>query len=218
MNIGDPEKDNYPLAKISGPSTPKDQDTSKLSDFEKEMFEEGVYEFNFDKEVDKANTHFQKTIEMIQHPPMDISNPKVIIDNLMPSANWDLAWKRTFSGKIPKSWGESWENVRRDFDVAEKRNAQLSPALVNAGISHTHPWVVNGAGRSQKLSPKQLGIIRGRPDIPGFSYASIVEAQKEKGVTDEEIKKAGEYSEPIARKFRLAELARMSALHKQPRS
>lgn len=98
-------------------------------------------------------------------------------------------WLFHFNGKIPKRWADHWANASRDFEEAGKRNVQLSPTLVDAGVSHPNPWTVEEVAKTQKLTPEQLAISFAAH--PGDWYREqLIEAQRKLGVSEEEIDRA----------------------------
>lgn len=206
MDVGNTEKGENPLSKIFGSSAPKDLATVASSDFERDLFKDGVYEFDFDKEVDRASEHYQSKKEWLRHP-MWVGRAQEVLVDLVTSEQWELAWKQAFSGRIPKSW-HIWHGPHHDFEEAGAKNVQLSPTLVNAGVSHDHHLVVNEAGKSQKLSPEQLGLVLGRDDIPPWNSNEIIAAQKAKGMISEEYEVAKAYAEKVRDLIRKAKSKR----------
>lgn len=195
MNAGDTEKGGNPLGKFFGTNIPKDITTALSSDFEKELFRDGVYVFDFDKEVGRAEEHYHSKKEWLRHPAW-VTRAQDMLADLVTSEQWELAWKQAFSGRIPKSW-YIWHGPMKAFEEAGKRNIQLSPTLVNAGVSHDHHLVVNEAGKSQKLSSEQLGLVLGRDDIPSWNSDQIIAAQRAKGMTKGEFDDARTYAAEV---------------------
>jgi hypothetical protein len=202
MDIVPTEKDGNFLSKILGSNPPKDLTLPTAPDFEKGLFKDGVYEFIFDKEIDKSEESYYRMKDWLRHPGW-VSRAQGVLTDLVSSERWDLAWKQAFSGKIPKSWS-IWYGLTDSFKEAGKRNIQLSPTLVNAGVSHDHHLVVNETGKSQKLSPQQLGLVLGRDDIPLWNSNEIISAQRAKGMTSKEYHEARTYAEEVREKIRKA--------------
>ncbi len=205
-DVGDTEKGGNSLSKIFGSSTPKDITTATSSDFEKDLFKGGVYVFDFDREVSTAEKDYQGLKDWLRHPAW-VSRAQGVLADLVTSKRWDLAWKQAFSGKIPKSWG-IWYGAQSAFEEAGKRGVQLTPTLVNAGVSHDHHLVANEAGKTQKLNPEQLGLVLGRDDIPTWNSNEIVAAQRAKGMTSGEYKEAMAYAAKIREMIRKAKSKR----------
>ena len=201
MDIGDTEKGGNFLSKILGSNSPKDL-TPPKSDFERELFKDGVYEFDFDKEIKDSEHSYVRYRDWLQHPGW-VSRAPAMLADFISSENWDLAWKQAFSGRVPKSWG-ILHGPMEAFPEAAKRNIQLSPTLVNAGVSHDHHLVVNETGKSQKLSPEQLGLVLGRDDIPPWNSDQVIAAQKAKGMTNQEFNEAEVYAAEVREKTRRA--------------
>jgi hypothetical protein len=214
MNVGDTEKGGNPLSKIFGSNIPKDLATANSSNFEKELFRDGVYVFDFDREVSTAENDHQSLKDWLRHP-MWVSRAQGVLADLVTSKRWDLAWKQAFSGRIPKSWS-IWYGLTHSFEEAGKRGVQLSPTLVNAGVSHDHPLVVNEAGKSQKLSPEQLGLVLGRDDIPAWNSDQIIVAQRAKGMTNEEYQEARDYAVEVREKIEKARSTRSKSPSPKP--
>lgn len=206
MDIGDAEKGGNSLNNIISLSAPKDIIPASPTDFERELFKGGVYQFNFDKEIRESEQHYHSTKDWLRHPAW-VSRAQGVLADLVSSERWDLAWKQAFSGKIPKSWS-IWYGLTHSFEEAGKRGIQLSPTLVNAGVSHDHPLVVNEAGKSQKLSPEQLGLVLGRDDIPPWNSNEIISAQRAKGMTNEEYQEARDYAVEVREKIEKARSTR----------
>lgn len=137
--------------------------------------------------------------DWLRHPAW-VTRAQGVLTDLISSERWDLAWKQAFSGKVPKSW-YIWHGVKDSFNEAGKRGIQLSPTLVNAGVSHDHHLVVNETGKSQKLSPEQLGLVLGRDDIPLWNSDQIITAQRDKGMTDKEFDEARAYAVEVREKI-----------------
>lgn len=69
----------------------------------------------------------------------------------------DIPWIQEFTGKVPSSWIGT-ENIERTFQIATRMNAQLSPMLIDAALSHpdTVHDRVEEIAEGQKLSVTQL--------------------------------------------------------------
>lgn len=202
MEANDAELVNDSLNKIISQSTPKDMAFTNQSAFEKELFKDGIFEFDFDKEIDKSEDSYFRMKDWLRHPGW-VTRAKGVLSDLVTSERWGIAWKQAFTGKIPKSW-HIWYNVMESFEEADKKGVQLNPILVSAGISHEHHIVVNRTGKSQKLTPEQLGLVLGRDDIPEYNSEEIVSAQKRKGMTEKEYKEARIYAAEVREKIRKA--------------
>lgn len=206
MDSGNTEKGGNALGKIFGSNAPKDLAITTSSDFERDLFQNGVYMFDFDKEVDRASENYHSMKEWLDHPGW-VSRAQAVLTDLVTSEQWELAWKQAFSGRIPKSW-YIWHGPIDAFEKAGKKNVQLSSILVNAGVSHDHHLVVNEAGKSQKLSPEQLGLVLGRDDIPSWNSDQIIKAQKAKGMTKDEYEEAQSYAKKVRELIRKAKSKR----------
>lgn len=66
-----------------------------------------------------------------------------------------LPWITRFNRKVPANW-DRWYNVEQAFEFAGRINAQLSPELIDAGVSHYHHVVVFATVKSQTLSLEQF--------------------------------------------------------------
>lgn len=206
MDSGNTEKGGNALGKIFGSSAPKDIVSANPTDFEKGLFKNGVYQFNFNKEIKESERHYHSTKDWLRHPEW-VSRAQDVLADLVSSERWDLAWKQAFSGTIPKSWS-IWYGLTDSFKEAGKRDIQLSSTLINAGVSHDHHQVVNEAGKSQKLSPEQLGLVLGRDDIPSWNSDQIIKAQKAKGMTKDEYEEAQSYAKKVRELIRKAKSKR----------
>ena len=215
MDIVPSEKGGSFLSKILGSNSPKDLTPPTQPDFEKELFKNGVYQFDIDKEIQKSEEYYRSKKDWLRHPGW-VSRAQDVLADLVSSESWDLAWKQAFSGKIPKSWA-IWYGLTDSFEKAGERNVQLSPTLVNAGISHTHHLVVNETGKNQKLTAEQLGLVLGRvDDIPPWNSEQIITAQKAKGMTQEEFRKAEEFAKVVREKIRKARSKRAQLTPPKP--
>ena len=154
-------------------------------DFEKNLFKDGVYLYDFEREIGKSENQYlsyQNWLSKTRNP----QRAKESLNYFVGSERHEIMWKQAFSGKIPKSWGDVWYNVKKSFQEAGKQNVQLSPDLVNAGVSHSHHLVVNETGKSQNLSVEQLAVVIARKktkDIPEWNYDEIITSQENKGMT-----------------------------------
>ena len=205
MDIGDTEKEGYFLGKLLKPTQKGEMVpvASQPSDFEKELFRSGVYEFNFDKEVQKSEADYRRDGAWLHQARWAPDRAKETLASFASSESCDLAWKQAFSGVIPIHWN-IWYIVEDSFNEGGKRNVQLSPTLINAGISNDNHLVVNEVGKSQKLSPQQLGFILGRDDIPSWNSDQIVEAQERKGMTRSEYDEARVFAAEVREMIRKA--------------
>lgn len=105
----------------------------------------------------------------------------------------NIKWKHYFIKKgIPKSW-DIWYDVIHTFENAATNNEQLDNDLINAGISHPHHLVALETAKSQKLSTTQLAYVFIR-ELPKWNFDEIIQFQREKGMTDADIKEAEEYA------------------------
>ena len=199
MDVGKTEKGGNFLSKILR-SNPTKNLTVPQSDFEKELFKDGAYAFDFDKEVQEAEGVYHRTTGWLHHrlEPDRVQN---VLAGLASSESWDLAWKQAFSDRIPKNW-DVWGKVMVSFKEAGRRNIQLSPVLVNAGVSHDFPSVVYEAGKSQRLTPQQLGFVLGRDNLSQWISDRVIATQKAKGMTTQEYDRARAYAEKIKEIFR----------------
>jgi hypothetical protein len=202
MDIVPTEGDESFLSGGFGLSNTKDITPSHLtpSDFEKSLFKDGVYHFDFDSEIRKSEGGYRSYQEWLRRAQP--SNEKSSLADFIGSERHGLLWKQYFNEHIPLPWGTVWYEVQHDFKEAGVRGIQLSKGLVDAGISHSHHLVVNEAGKSQRLNPVQLGLVLGRDDIPGWNSSEVIEAQKVKGMTAQEFEKANAIAREIRAKIR----------------
>ncbi len=174
-----------------------------VSDFERDLFRGGVYEFNFDEEISDA----EKSV--LQHKAWlerswEKHRHKESMDYTVSHERHDVMWKQAFSGLIPKHWSH-WIGIRDDFESAGKLHIQLSPTLVDAGVSHSHHLVLNETGKSQKLSIEQLAVVMARREIdniPPWNYDEVAAAQRKKGLTEHDFSEARRLSKEYVRNMR----------------
>ncbi len=117
----------------------------------------------------------------------------------------DVKWEHYFSNKgIPDSWS-IWYNITEYFKEAAKNNEQLDANLIDAGISHPHHLVALETAKSQKLTIQQLAYVFIR-DLPMWNFQEIIQAQKDKGMTDSQIMEAQEYAKQYMEKLKTNKL------------
>lgn len=106
----------------------------------------------------------------------------------------EIKWKYYFKGRnIPSSW-DIWYNVSETFTEAAKNKEELSTDLIDAGISHPHHLVAYETGKTQRLNTRQLAYLFIR-ELPFWNFEEIIEAQTEKGMTDQDLEEAKKYAE-----------------------
>ena len=175
--------------------------TTPSSNFEQELFRGGVYHFDFDKELSNSEGDYRSYKGWLdKHRTPDRANRS--LQDFIGSERHEIMWKQFFDGVIPKRWGEFWGNPMKDLEEAGKRKIQLSEPLVSAGVSHSHHLVANRAGKNQRLNPEQLGLILVRDDIPAWNSNEVLDAQKAKGMTGQEISKARKIASEIKARMR----------------
>ena len=159
------------------------------TDFEQELFKNGTYRFNFDVEIKKSESEYHKRQSRLRRA--QLPKEQSSLRDFVGKEGHELAWKQFFDGMVPKSWGESWTNVDNAFEEAGRRDVQLSEVLVNAGVSHYHPLVINRAGKNQRLTSDQLGLVLARGDIPRWNLKEVIKAQfVDRGMSVQEIREA----------------------------
>ncbi len=214
MDAGDTEKGDGFLSKVFGSNNQKDIILPDTSDFERELFRHGVYEFDFDKEANNSEVAYSSYKNWLRHPAW-VDRAEGVLARFVSSENWDLAWKQAFSGRIPKNWN-MWYGLTHSFEEAGKRNVQLSPILITAGMSNSHHLVVNRAGTNQRLTPEQLGIVLGRDDIPKWNSDEVVDAQRNRGMTQKEFRKAEDFAKVVREAMRKARSKRKQLPSSKP--
>lgn len=173
------------------------------SNFERDIFKNGVYEFDFDEEISDAER------SVLQHKAWlerswEKHRHKESMDYTVSHERHDVMWKQAFSGLIPKHWNH-WVGIKDDFENAGKQHIQLSSTLVDAGVSHSHHLVLNEVGKSQKLSVEQLAVVMARREIdniPPWNYDEVVTAQRKKGLTESDYSDARKLSREYVRNMR----------------
>lgn len=202
MDQGNGEPKRFSLTRIVQKFTGREVFSKPNADFEQALFKDGVYVFDFDKEVSRAEEDYASLKEWLQQP-MWVTRAEGVLADMIGTEKWELAWKQTFSRQIPKDW-DIWHGPYRAFENAKKFGVQLSPVLVNAGVSNAIVHVVKEAGLGQKLNPQQLGLIIGREDLNPFVMKNIIAAQFSKGMTKNQYSEAEKYGAAIREKIRKA--------------
>lgn len=135
MDIIPSEKGRSFLSKILGPHDTKDiTPLQNSSDFEKGLFQNGVYHFDFDTELHKSEKDYHIYQNWLRRAQP--WNEKSSLGDFVGSERHEVLWKQSFDGLIPKHWGEVWYNVMHDLEEAGKRGVQLNSVLVSAAVSH----------------------------------------------------------------------------------
>lgn len=164
------------------------------TDFEKNIFNDGIYVFNLNDEVPRPDD--RQNLEVWLNEPDFSDQADLALAEITSSNHHELAWKNAFSGLIPKNW-QDWFGAYETFRDAGAQNVQLSPLLINAGISHFNSQVVIMAGSTQKLTPDQLGLIIGNGEFLKGGLNRVISAQKRKGMSDSDLQTAEVYGERV---------------------
>lgn len=174
--------------------------SSDLSDFERSLFADGVYIFDPAAEHDLAENDIARLAAWYgRNPYWNEQRTSESIRGDIFEKRWDLAWKQHFSGQVPKDW-RLWHGPMNDIEDASRGGIQLSGTLIDAAVSHTHHLVANIAGKLQSLNTHQLAVAFAR-DLPPWNIEEIVEAQRERGMSTEQIAEARKLSEEIRRRM-----------------
>lgn len=174
-----------------------------ISDFEQELFRNGVYVFDPNKEIYDAEKI------LLQHKDwMDRNWGNFLhrdsFDDKIAYEKHHILWKQAFSGLIPIHWSD-WREVKNDFEKGRELNIQLNPTLVDAGVTHSSHFVVRETGRGQKLQTRQLAVVIARKEvenIPGWNYEEIIQAQESKGLSKKDFDKAKDLAKKIVSNLR----------------
>jgi hypothetical protein len=167
---------------------PNEEIAVPSSDFEQKLFRKGTYKFDLQKELHKAELDSRRYQSWLREA--QTSQGESSLQDFVESEKHEILWKQSFDRRIPRSWGVSWTSVRRAFTEAGELGVQLSETLVNAGVSHPHHIVVICTGTNQRLHPEQLGLILARRDILSSNSSEVVNAQRKRGMSEQELVEA----------------------------
>ncbi|MEI7521877.1 MAG: hypothetical protein WCJ86_00185 [Candidatus Saccharibacteria bacterium] len=171
-----------------------------VSDLERSMFTDGVYIFDPSTEHSVAEDDIASRAEWYKNNPhWDEDRTRGSLSRDIVSKRWELAWKQHFSGQVPKDW-EMWYEPVQDIEEAGSRGVQLSGTLIDAAVSHDHHLVANKAGTLQGLNTHQLAVAFAR-GLPAWNIGDIVEAQRQRGMSEEQIAEAKEMAVDIRRRM-----------------
>ena len=208
-------------------------ETPPRSFFEEGLFADGAYIYDAEKEITVAEGEVVRRRKKVAYEERLVAKGtfrrEIVdyqgVDEEIFCQRWDLTWREHFSGLIPEKWGAKWNSNNhaiRDFGRAGESGVQLSPALVYAGLLHHSKHVLMSVAESQLLDEEQLSICFLRIAFSPLPYGStlrsnmaakaemrmILEAQRGKGVSEEQIAKAKESAQERAKRWRGAMFCR----------
>lgn len=132
--------------------------------FEKSLFQEGVLEF------ETPAAYFA-------------------VHSLMRGKEMEtVIWLEHFKGRVPARW-DRWGDIIGDFGKAKEASVQLSPTLIDAGVTHWHHVVVATVAKTQRLTPIQIAMALEAGDAKWFRE-DILNGQEEMGTPIEDIREA----------------------------
>lgn len=99
---------------------------------------------------------------------------------------YEIAWLKHFSGKLPKRW-LNWTNAEKDIESTKIPKIQLDEELIDMLATHPEHSVVGALVKHQKLSRRQLAIVFARidNDVPNWRLTQIIKSQQQMGSTNE---------------------------------
>jgi hypothetical protein len=131
-----------------------------LSKFEKNLFIDGKYKFNPDRENHDTISEFMSSVGWwFQNPNYgSMGNLSKSIEKARLSLIDDYFWKKTFDGEIPKKWAQEWYEVERDLIKIKESDHKLSSRLAYAALTYPHWAATLAVADIQSLTPNLYGI------------------------------------------------------------
>ena len=201
--MAETEQSEHPKANLPQTATSREigkpitaSNEIRKSTFERELFRNGTTDFNLASYVVEANASLERTRQWYAQASWDEKRATESFARDIQDAHYDLIWRQSFSGKIPRHW-DIWYNVQNDFKKAREQKVTLSPTLVNAGITHPNREVVNEVGKGQTLDVRQMAWLFIRPEFPEWNTKEIIAAQRKMGVKDEDIEQATRLADEV---------------------
>lgn len=150
----------------------------ETSDFEKNLFADGLFEGDFSTGQDVRDEHIANLLS-------DLFGGRQKALTLM-----RYKWLKHFNGRIPARWTTYWDPCK-DIEVAGKQHVRLSSVLLDAGISHPNPYAPLYTAKYHKLDEYQLGIVLIR-EMPGgpWAHKEAIEKQKALGTPEDILDRA----------------------------
>ncbi len=118
-------------------------------------------------------------------------------------------WRKKYSRYVPKDWMSNG-SVRPIVNCLLKASEEnpLSKKQIEAAINFPDSNVTLVVSKNLKLSPEQLALVLSHPvvsrknigDLHEYFAAPAIDAQKKKGMTDEDIEKAKKIARDILSK------------------
>jgi hypothetical protein len=183
------------------PSTPS---ATSQSNFEQELFRNGTYEFNVERDLASHTKYLQRSRDWFENVGWPTDKAASYFHRQVGEKNHEIMWQQHFSGKIPSHW-DWYGNVLKDFQKAREQKVSLSQTLVDAGITHIHWSVASEVGTGQKLNVTQLAWALARPDFSKWVLNDILAAQEGMGVSRKDIEAARKLAEQARERMKRQE-------------
>jgi hypothetical protein len=196
--INTPQSDKLALILSSPPV--EESHISNITDYERSLFDDGIYIIDLSTELADAERDIAHTVEYYNNHPSYKRQDGLSLEKEIIKKRWALAWGDRFNGQVPDGWAGGGSLVMQDIEEAGKRGIQLSTTLIDAAVSHRSDLVGRHAGVFQNLNTHQLAIIFAR-DLPALAMSQVVEEQVKRGMTDEQLSEARKLAEIIRQRM-----------------
>jgi hypothetical protein len=171
--------------------------------FEQKLFRGGALRFDYDEYASEALAEYHERKQWYRKVGWSSNLTESSLAVKRADIIHTMKWQQYFDGRVPRLWDRyhykrADSNVKAAFEDAGGKGIQLSETLVDAGVSYDHRIIAEAAGVNQHLNETELTFLFARGDVP---KGSIKSAQREKGVSEEDIM----HAEQLARDVQVKE-------------